>query len=353
MNNLDYRKNKNDKYNITDIDKCKTLIANNKINDVLLKSIGEGKSGVVYIVKNNCGVIKIYKDRIHKNKNFLDKIKKEIQMSQIIRDIIKKNICPNFIYSYLEKYNESQSYIVMEQATNDLRHLFNVIEKHRQNKKIDYDQQSEIYKSIFFQIIVGILCMHKIIGINHNDLSLTNIVYKKINKNIILKYIINDKTFYVRTYGYLIMIIDFEYMVKIKNNKNYDFRQLSNIYYRPIKVCLTKQNIDTWEKLLKIIDINDIQKKNKIINYIDEKIKKENTDDPSRQFSLILYYLINNNLIDYKSMCDKKTINLSEQIKKFNVIFFDSSKDIFEIIKDNFKDYETKLDYHKEFIMRF
>jgi hypothetical protein len=41
------------------------------------------------------------------------------------------------------------------------------------------------------------------------DIKLENILYKVINADTILKYIINDKEYYIPTYGYLFMIGDF------------------------------------------------------------------------------------------------------------------------------------------------
>jgi hypothetical protein len=193
--------------------------------------------------------------------------------------------------------------------------------------------------------------MHKIMDINHNDLTLNNIVYKKINKDTIFKYIINDKTYYLPTYGYLIMIIDFEYAHIIKNDINYDFKYVKYIYVKPIINCFKKQNIDTYEKLLNMINDNDKNIINKIIN--DRLQNNIMTDDPDGIYLFAFYYLVNNNSLNYEKICDQKTINLSNKIKKINIIFDDYKKDLFEIIKDNFKEYEKELKYDKSFIINY
>ena len=72
----------------------------------------------------------------------------------------------------IDDLNLDDYYFVMEYCDGNLIDFFN--DEHDIN----------IYKSCIFQICSAIYCLQKYVKIYHNDLSITNIMFKKIDENI-------------------------------------------------------------------------------------------------------------------------------------------------------------------------
>ena len=169
---------------------------------------------------------------IDPNKDIYNSILKEIIILNKIKYVIDNNICPNFVYFYysnillqkllidgkisyeidsinIYKLNLVNLYTVMEYCDGTLIDFF--------NEEYDID----IYKSFVFQICCAILCLQKHIGIKHNDISATNIMFIKINENTVLNYKINNINYFIPTYGFLFVIIDFDksQFITKENNK--------------------------------------------------------------------------------------------------------------------------------------
>jgi hypothetical protein len=358
-NNLKYRKNINNDHNLHNLKICKSMIKDNMDE---FEKLGEGHQGMVYKIRSSdCGsiVLKKYKSNFDKNKygnlNTLEKkrIFMETWFLHKITDLINNNICPNFIYLYYSKINinddakhvHNNTYILMEYADANLITFFNTNYKY------------ELYNSLFFQIFVAVLCIQKYLKGIHGDLSISNIFYKKINDNIVFKYIINDKTYYVPTYGYLFMIADFERSESLLNNihnnnnidtyidTNHDLHMIKSLYRRPIKKYMRDNNIDTTSKLLNMLNTNDKNKLSDIISNIKKKAKKLNiTNSEKYVFSELLHYILTEKIIDYTQIVDDNTNKLVDYLYNMKKKIFIDDKPIENILYDYFYDkYSNKI----------
>ena len=298
MNNLDLNYRFNNK--IIDINECNKLINNNYKN-----LIGRGGQGSVFkLSSNKCGlaVVKIF-HKTTANKE----IERETYFLKKVKNIIEKDICPNFIY--LLNTNKDNK-LIMEYANGDLISFLKITE-----------HSDEIFENMIFQILIAILVMQKKIQMFHNDLKPKNIFYLSIDnsKYKYFKYIINDQVFYLPNIGYLFVIGDFGHSEILEKNNfntmsnddikfaidyNYDFEYISSFYNRIIidniiklfndyEDFLNKNNLTTDSNLREYIDnkINDLEIHFK--KYSD-KLKK------SMLLRAVIYYCLENNLFDWR-----------------------------------------------------
>jgi serine/threonine protein kinase len=193
-----YRKNINDDYNLKNLSICLDLI--NKKN---IKKIGSGGQGEIYkVFSPKCGsaVIKIritkVSQKVSQKLSLIEELQIEYKIMLLTNRMIKQFICPNFIITY--NFNEKNKYLVMEYADGDTEILF---------KNTYYDEN--IYKSYICQVLLGLYAFNNYTMLYHRDLRPANILYKKISENIIFHYKINNKDYYVPTYGFLFMICDY------------------------------------------------------------------------------------------------------------------------------------------------
>jgi len=276
MNKLEYRSNIIEYNNLLNFSDCEILIQKNQ-----KKIINKGGTSNIYKIDSpKCGSI-ILK---YINDKFVNQLLNEIFYLNLIKKIIYDNVCPNFIIIY----SHTPTYIIMEYADGDLSQILYKI------------NDLKLLLNIYFQIIVGILVMQKILSINHNDLYLKNIFYKKINQNIkYFKYNINNETFYLPNLGYLIMIADFGMSTKLSekdilsnSNKDYDNIFLSTLID---DICWTfrKTQYKLIQKLLTGLH------NSKLYAYYKEikDIKPQNNWFSSSIIWKLLYYAIDIGLI--------------------------------------------------------
>jgi serine/threonine protein kinase len=357
MSNLTYRKNINDKYNVHDITKCKKLIEDIYKSDTInnINKLAEGSFGYVYLkYENTCGslVIKKFK-KIQRDSSI---IKTECKILNMVKKAVDDFICPNFIYAYYAIYNKIEPLVIMEYIDITLG----------QFAKNEYSLH--IFDVIIFQILMGVLCMEKSLKINHNDLGKDNIFIKFINKDTVLKYNINGIEYYVKTYGYLVVIGDFGISTlkksQIKNN-TLEYRFATSLNMSFLKCKLRTNKIDTVDKLMYyIIDkkiVPTIQKKYE--EYIEKANKryddihlryKEKTSEyvDSMIFNRMIKYLFfDNNYIDVKDV-------LSD-LEYSNYLYIDNISNILKKTTDVmdimylFDKYKVKLDFDAEFNLSF
>jgi hypothetical protein len=186
-----------DNKNVKNINQCIKFIKSNKFN---AKEIGKGLQGHVFIVENEeCGtiVIKHYNNSnaFFKEKNALIKLKK----------LIINNICPNFIFMY--NFDKIKNNIYLEYIDNDIKHFYD-------NFKVPITTIE--FKSLIFQIAYGLLCQYELCNIKHYDTQTVNIFIKRIDKNIIFCYNINNKKYFIPTCGKLFMLGDYGLSIFIK-----------------------------------------------------------------------------------------------------------------------------------------
>lgn len=316
-----YRNNVNDDNNIKNINKCIELINKNSG-----EFINSGVQGMIYkVYSSECGGVVTKKRIIIKNdkygqnekwirNNFLG----EYKIMKLTERMIDNFTCPNYVkvYGYISKI----PLIIMEYADGDIRDFFST----------KY-YETYIYKTMLMQILIGLHCFHKCTLLYHCDFNPKNILYKKINKNIIFHYKIGNNNYYVPTHGYLFMITDFgsskfalpldreddlpnfiytmkytlftniynkykhiiknkevdmEYTNIIKNNKLNKYLEINNIVNKHIKLI---KNIKTLETNKFVFDIENI------LNYSNDII--ENINHNFKEYKEIIE---NNNVVNFE-----------------------------------------------------
>ena len=317
----------------------KDKIDRNKL--INLKYIGSGYTSDVYELSNEF-IVKIYKDKIIA-RNFIKKLNNllEIYVNKKINNIISNNICPNFVNCYMS--SEKPTFFILEKEDGDLKEfLKNIIHQNNINKD-NIKHYVKLFKTMIFQILIGILYLNNYLDIYHNDLKTNNIFFKKINENTVFKYIFNDNIYYIPTYGYLFMIGDFGsslssiYVSKIKSVIDTDEYLLKKIrekqtmkfsknieIYKHIKIIHHRLLKPFFKKITKTESLDDF-KNTMIPQYISletyENILK-NLSSSDNKYSELLHYIIINKLIDLHLIVPKYILKLFNKIDTFiNNIF--------------------------------
>lgn len=331
--NLGYRNNIDNSKNLFNLKKCIELLEKKD----QLKYIGEGINGTVFIASSpQCGSIVL---KSHKNKKDNYMFKREILFTELTKEVVLNNNCPNFIYTYMV----IKDYIIMEFADGDL------------NKLLDNNNFEKKFLDNFnFQILIGILVMQKILFMVHNDLQLQNIFYKNISSDKIkyFEYNINGEKFYLENLGYLIIIADFgnsqsillnpqqnwfDYKTIVQMIKsNHDFNNLKSLFYK----CLSRKIIKIISSLKILSTLVDMEKPDIKKIYNDYNIKYNGNEEII--LIKMIIYIFYHNIIDYKPYISNLNYYMvSDDFKKFISIIYDSDEDINLIIEKNFSQYKN------------
>jgi hypothetical protein len=214
--------------------------------------------------------------------------------------------------------------------------------------------------------------MQKYLKILHNDLSISNILYKTIKKDITFQYNINNVSYCVPTFGYLFVVIDFEKSIfvdtivdqhekKLINqriNTNYDFHMLTKLYHRPIKAALRKKKITKVSDLLKLIDndehLNNIENLIKTEKQLYTYKNSKNLEKKDKLlYSAILHLIIDNNYINFSEYIDNDTINVIHRLQEMTNNIFLSTEPIDILLNKYFKKYQVNCEDSKIFNINF
>ena len=206
---------------------------------------------------------------------------------------------------------------------------------------------------MILQILIGLLCFQTKLNMYHGDFAFRNILYKKINPDIVLCYQINSKKYYIPTFGYLFLIIDFGAYRKLNNDKyNFDLfnrinslvSDLEKIFIRKIlynytltdflKIFLTKHT-----QHIKKIYNNDKKIYLKNIRHYIKDIKNYNT---ILNYDELIYKGIHKNIIDIKIIIEthKDILNIIHHI--YNLTNFQNNE-IIDTDKIVFFEFSTIL----------
>jgi hypothetical protein len=324
---LSYRKNINKSLNLVNYKECKKLIVKHEFTQS-----GKGVAGDIYkVISSDCGcvIIKIFKS--------LYTMKKECSMQKKVKEFIDKKICGNFID--IIECDFDNKYIVMEYADNNLFYLFDEL------NTLNDDLNTNIIFSLILQILIGLLCFQKKLNLFHGDFALRNILYKKIEQNITLCYTINSQKFYIPTFGYLVLIIDFGSCREINNAvENLDIFNKTNSLNSDLEKLLIKKILNNYNQIefISIFLSNHKQNINKVYNE-DKKI-----------------YLKNIRKYIKDTKFNKTILNYDELIKKginTNIIFIkkiiDSVPELIDMIQKIYKKSNFSEKYKSEKTVNF
>jgi len=211
------------------------------------------RSNIVDIYYNKNYFIKIERRQtnqqnyiLEKKSLMLGKFPKEIIINNILRKELKENIVE--INNYY--FNNSKQIIVMENVGITLKELF--------MKKIN---NIELINDKIYEIFVILTILQNKFKFMHKDLHSGNILMKKVETEF-NNYIIDNKEYKIKSYGYIPVFIDFGYSTIFKIYSN-EF-EIYNTHKTRFK-CITKYD--------KIIDSDTF--KYKYFWYIRDKNKFE------------------------------------------------------------------------------
>jgi serine/threonine protein kinase len=351
---VDYRLNINKKHNLLNYNECKKLIYKSNFF-----KIDNGKQGEIFkAVSDKCGSVIIKKagrDKYdkEKNKKLLEKLVMESKiLFTIKRKLIDTYVCPNFIKIY--DFIKNEKLLILEFADGNCSKLL-INEIFCNNNEFS----SNVFWSFICQIIMALLSLHKIALMVHHDLHFGNILYKRINKNIVFCYNVNNKKYYVPSYGFLFMITDFGSCLEIeqiiidknaqyaKKNKFFDINKYieRDINYFILSVNSTVAKYMTKFFRPDFINFEDVFSVNnkqifkklidngsnifRIINYENEF---DNFTIPVFDKKQLIKYNINCKIIDLINilMNDCSLLNLFKKIYDTN--FIDNNLDVDTVV---------------------
>lgn len=311
------------------------------------KYLGKGGEGVVFLCNEK--VIKIYTHVV------MNAILKEFYVVGLLQQLDKVN--RNVIR--VDKYYLSTSYpvMIMEHMDGNLSEWCDLMVN---NKDRMTDKQMEItWLSMIFQVTYGLMFLNKL-KILHNDTKSKNILYKKSNQNNTMQhYDVGNQGFNVPVQEYVFKIADFgavqvlgstmntvsDEEIKRRLNQRVDLHELSRIWYRVL--VNYGRNDYGWDKIRPIVDTNpeykQYQKEQK--NNLDRELchMPQKIRD-NMLLRALIYYGIENNLIDEKQIIEKYNL-----IKPSNIVLktLDSLEDrSIRNVFDLFPMFKTNLPNH-------
>jgi len=123
---------------------------------------------------------------------------KELIILDKTTNLIEKDKCPHFFYLYSIKKLKNKIKLETDKIDGTLNELFQ-----------DTTLNEEAIENIIFQLLFSILSIQiHLKGVHHN-LKPDNIYYKKIKPSL-YEYIINKNKYYIKNYGIMIIIGNFE-----------------------------------------------------------------------------------------------------------------------------------------------
>lgn len=152
----------------------------------------------------------------------------EYLYNKLINDLIDDNFCPNFSYTFAIFFcdkctlNEFDKKPIQTQCSETIVELFDfTLDKLK-------DLRDEVILSILFQVLFAVACIQIKYGMFHNDIKKENILVKVIPSGGYWEYNINNITYKVPNYGFMVALNDFGVSLAFRpgiSNKDYGRRQ--------------------------------------------------------------------------------------------------------------------------------
>lgn len=340
-----YELDKNIKYSLMDVKKNKYMKKDLVVKNCKIHFLGKGGQGIVYLLESKgCGHV------VFKITKVNNETKNEVFFLTEATKLINNKITPNFIYNYANKIIYNYYYIFNEYADGTL-------EQWAEN-----NHTIEEWKSFMFQILDSIFILQNKLKTYHADLKPKNILYKKI-KNGYFKYIINDNTYFVPTFGYLFMISDFgksqslllsnniisDESIKGFINSNSDLEHIQSLPKRIIVSALEQKYNNNMENLINLINNYNDERFVYYFNSEKEKINLGLSKYPTYIKNLmllrsIIYYAIEKKYININDI-PKNLFKMKYPPHEVNVLLeyiFSLKIPINEILEQNFFEYKIK-----------
>lgn len=261
-----------------------------QLKDVVL--LGYGSFGEVYKTKIGRNFVVIKEAYLHPEEKILleknigrkhEKIPKnsyprEFELLTQVRQLIRRDICPNFLYAYdvsvCDRCEMSKGpgfcYITfMEPADGDL---------------FQAQMSENIMISVLYQMLIAVHSLHSNLAIVHKDIKSDNFLVKKVRPGGWLKYTIRNsifnETFYVENTGFIVLLSDFGISESIQSS-HYSFtgtrnakvvKDGSRLIFRPITCRKYAADKDTINDDVKAVIWTDGSRstRNRTYNNIDD-----------------------------------------------------------------------------------
>jgi hypothetical protein len=335
---MDYRQNIKNSNNLINLDECKKNISNMK------EFIGKGGQGTIYKLQSKtCGmaVLKTY----HKKTNETE-IYKEINILDRVKNLIDKDICPHFLYYYDFFKKDNIFNIIMEYADGDLE------------KWVKTTHQDDEWKSIIFQFIVGVHTIQKYLKGFHSDLKPKNIFYIETAKDGYYEYLINNKKYYLKNMGTLLILADYGHFQSILFDKNdlseEDIQNAirENQDFDYLRDFSDRINVTNLQKKYQLNDlVNKFRDNDKFNTYMkqeSDKIKKNMKNYPQYVIDKfltrsLLYFCLEEKLLNPELNGD--LIPPSDNITNFIKKVLNEKSNIEDILNKHFSEYQENKNY--------
>lgn len=295
------------------INKCENII---RIGNFKLIFIGKGGEGIIYGIGNYA--IKFYKSS---KSDYTDKYtnkgnQKEMFILEESTKLVNLNVTNTFLKLHAKTRIFNETVIIIDLVSGDL-----------ESWTQEHHSDSE-WKIMIFQLLYAVYIMQKCLKIYHHDLKPKNLLFKRLNEDRVIKYIINDNgkenIFKIKT-NTIFLITDFGQASTLLSKTNVfipETIQLSidnNLDLEHLAVFHNRQAVTLLKSAYTLKDLLEIGKKDdgfqEYYNHHFKKISKNMKGYPppvieSMLFRAMGYYIIEKKLIDISDIPNVDKDNL-------------------------------------------